>query len=162
MRDQVFLPIENYRQTINLKAALIQKSLGNRFITHRKFNCFKFILSSGNFKRIAVHYLVHKTPPLNTILRQFGPVHTLTPCFFNICLDFILHLPLGLPSGHFHSKFFPPTIYIFVIYSIRATCPAHISTIQTRICVYMWEEVGVNTCFYFEVTPWSTISSVSV
>jgi hypothetical protein len=120
------------------KQLLLKESLRNRSITHGECNYLRFVLCSRNVKCVAVQCFVHKTPLLNPILSQFNPVHTRTPCFYSIRHHFILHLPPGLPSCHFDSEFVPPTTYTFVIYYIRAACPAHISTVPARICVYGW------------------------
>jgi len=49
------------------------------------------------------HYLVHKSLPLDHVLSQMNPVHTLTLYFlkFHVMLSF--HLHLDLQSGNFPS-----------------------------------------------------------
>jgi hypothetical protein len=49
------------------------------------------------------------------------PVHTLPTYFFKI--HYNIHLRLGLPSGLLPSGFPKKNLYIFLIYTMRATWP---------------------------------------
>jgi len=50
------------------------------------------------------------------------------------------HLRLGLPSGLFPSGFTTKTLYAFLIFPIRATCPSHL-TLHNLITLTIFGEV---------------------
>jgi hypothetical protein len=54
-----------------------------------------------------VHYRIHKSPPLVSILSQINPIHTISSHLSKIHFN-IVHSRLGLPSGLFPLAF--PTI----------------------------------------------------
>jgi hypothetical protein len=51
-----------------------------------------------------VHYRVHKSPPLDPILGNINPIHTI-PSYLSSILILFTHLRLDLPSGLFPSSF---------------------------------------------------------
>jgi hypothetical protein len=73
-----------------------------------------------------VHYHVHKSPPLVSILSQINPVHTTS--FYHSEIHFnVIHAPMPiLHSSLFPSGFPAKSLYAFLLYSIHATCPAHL------------------------------------
>jgi hypothetical protein len=73
-----------------------------------------------------VHYRIHKCQPPIPILSQLNSVHTPTSTFWRSILILSSHLRLGLTSGLFPSGFPAITLYKTLLYSIRATCPAHL------------------------------------
>jgi hypothetical protein len=59
-----------------------------------------------------------------------NPVRILSPYFFKIILT------LGLPSWLFPSSFPTHAVYTFVIFPLRATCPAYLIRFLVReLCV---------------------------
>jgi hypothetical protein len=71
-----------------------------------------------------VHFRVHKSPPLVSIVNHMNPVHTLTPnSLISILLILSSHLLLGLPSGLLPSGIPTKILYTFLISTIRVTCP---------------------------------------
>jgi hypothetical protein len=72
------------------------------------------------------HYRAHKSLPLVPIPSQKYPVHTFSPYCPTIYSNIIFHLRLGLPSSVSPSSFPTKIFYIFLIFPMRATCPAHI------------------------------------
>jgi hypothetical protein len=82
-----------------------------------------------------VHYRVHKSPPLASILSHMNLLHIHISYFFKIHFN-IPHLRLGLPSGLFPSGFQIKILYVFLIAFIRATCPAYLLNLTTLIFGY--------------------------
>jgi hypothetical protein len=64
-------------------------------------------------RNLNVHYPVHNSPPLLSILNQINPDHTTPSYFSKIILILSSHLRLGLPSGLSPSDFFTGTLYRF-------------------------------------------------
>jgi hypothetical protein len=60
-----------------------------------------------------VHYRVHKSRALVSILSQINPVHS-TPSYLRSILILSTHLRLGLPSGYFPSGFATNILYTFL------------------------------------------------
>ena len=77
-----------------------------------------------------VHYRPYISPPLVPISSKFHPVSSIRT--FGLQIHFILssHLHLGLPKGLFPSDLSTKTLYDFMDYSIRTTCPAHLSPLD--------------------------------
>jgi len=73
-----------------------------------------------------VHYRVHKSPPLVSVLNQMHPVHTFPSYFPKIHFNIILASTLRSSNGLFHSGFQTFILYAFLNFPMRATCPAHI------------------------------------
>jgi hypothetical protein len=73
-----------------------------------------------------VYYRVRKSPPLVRILSHMNPVHTIPSYLCKIILILSTHLRLGLSSGLFPSGFRTNTLYAFLFWPIRATCPTHL------------------------------------
>jgi len=73
-----------------------------------------------------VHYRIHKCPPSVPILSQLDPVHTPTSYFLRTILILSSHLHLGLPSALLPSGFPTKTLYMTVLFPVRATCPTHV------------------------------------
>jgi hypothetical protein len=69
-----------------------------------------------------VHYRVHKSLPLDTMLSQTNSVHTIPPYFYNTHFTSPSHLHLGLPSGLFPSGFPTKILYTF-LFSLACYMP---------------------------------------
>jgi len=74
-----------------------------------------------------VHYRIHKCPTV-PILSQLDPVHTPTSWRYHLMLS--SHLHLGLPGGLFPSGFPTKTLYMPLLYPIRAPCPAYLILLE--------------------------------
>jgi hypothetical protein len=72
-----------------------------------------------------VHYRVHKIPPLVPILSQMHPVHTFPHYSSNRHSNIILTSTLRSYNRSLSSMFPCHIFYTFIIYPVRATCPAH-------------------------------------
>ena len=91
--------------------------------------------------------LIIISPPLVSISRKSiqSPASHLTSLKSILILS--SHLCLGLPKGFFPQVFplkFSKTLYAFLDFSIRATCPAHLSSFDLRFLIILCEEY--NAC----------------
>jgi hypothetical protein len=107
-----------------------------------------------------VHYRVHKSPPLDHIMKQMHPVHIFLPPSLRSIITLSSHLHLGLPSGlipsSFPNKFFKHFSYI--IHACYMTCTPQWHFFGTlpldeTICTRKW--------FTF-VAPYASISYVDI
>jgi len=73
-----------------------------------------------------VHYRVHNSPPLYSIISQINLVHVLATDFLRYILILFSHLCLGLPRGNFSSSFPSKILYAPLLYPIRDTSPARL------------------------------------
>jgi hypothetical protein len=80
-------------------------------------------LLSWNLK---VHYLDHKSPPLVTVLSLTSRAHTVTPHFFKIHTNIILHPCLHLPNDLLPSGYTIKVPNVFLTSGACATCPVHL------------------------------------
>jgi hypothetical protein len=73
-----------------------------------------------------VHYRVHNSPPLVTILNQMHLDHIFPPYSPKIHSNIIPHLRIDCPSGLFPSCFRITILYAFLISLMCATCVTHL------------------------------------
>jgi hypothetical protein len=85
-------------------------------ITRKATSC---AATQGTLWNPNVHYRIHKSPPLVLILSHTNPFHTTSSYIYtHIYLDIPTDLlPLVLPTN---------SIYVFIFFTIHATCPAHL------------------------------------
>jgi hypothetical protein len=87
-----------------------------------------------------VHYRVHKSPPLISILSQLNRVHTNPSCFSKINLVLSSHLRLRRPSGIPLCGFTTKILYAFLFSTRRAICHAHLILLDLIILIMFGEE----------------------
>jgi hypothetical protein len=96
-----------------------------------------------------VHYRVHKSSPLLSILNHMNSDHTTTFYFSTIILKLYSHLRLGLPSGFLLLDFLPNCcIDSPFFHTYYMTCQSHHSD-------YIWRRVRVMKLFIMQFSPLS-------
>ena len=101
-----------------------------------------------------VHYCVYKTP------QPWAGEQSLqtTLLFLQDILILSSHLYLCLPSGLFPSGFPTKTLYIFLFYSMCATCSTHFIFLDITILIYyIWNTVCKLTITANDANFWSTV-----
>jgi len=103
-----------------------------------------------------VHYRINKCPPLVLILSQIDPVH---PTSWRSILILSSHLPLGPPSGLFHSGFPTKTLYAPLLLPIRATCPVYLilDFITRTIFGEQYRPLSSSLCSFLHSSVFSSI-----
>ena len=91
-------------------------------------------------------------PPPTPILNQLDPIHNPISHYLKIQLNIILPSMPGSPNGLFPSCFLTKTLYMPLLYPIRATCPAHLillnfitrkilgeeyRTLSSSVCIFL-------------------------
>jgi hypothetical protein len=72
-----------------------------------------------------VPYPIHKCLPPDPVLSQTNLAHVPQSHFLKILFKIFSHLHMGLPSGHFPSRFTTKTLFAHLLSSVHATCPIH-------------------------------------
>ena len=86
-----------------------------------------------------VHYRPYLSPPLVPIFSKSYPISRITTHLPEIHLILSSHLRLGVPKGLLLSGFPTKTLYAFLDWSIRATCPAHLSRLDLRFLIGLFQ-----------------------
>ena len=90
-----------------------------------------------------VHYRPYISPPLVPIFSKSYQSPGTQPTSLKSILILSFHLrldTLDLPKGLFPSCFPSKTLYAFLDYSIRVTCPAHLSRLDLRFLIMLGDE----------------------
>jgi len=112
-----------------------------------------------------VHYRIHKCPPPVPILSQLDPVHTPHHTSWRSTLILSSHLRLGLPRGLLPSGFPTKTLYVSLLSSIRATCPAHpilLDVITRTIFCEQYRSLSSPSCRFLQSPVTSTLLGLKI
>ena len=100
-----------------------------------------------------IHYRTQKCPPLSLSCASLIQSTYSHPTTWRSILVLHIHLPLGLPSGLFHSGFHTNTLYPPLL-PIRATWAAHLILIDFITRTLLGEE-----CRSFSFSLWDLLHS---
>ena len=89
---------------------------------------------------LRVHHHLQNSPPPAPILDQINPVYTPQTTSPRSSLISSSHRRLGLPSGLFPPDFPTKTLHTTLLYSVRATCPAHLILLKFITQIIFGEE----------------------
>jgi hypothetical protein len=79
---------------------------------------------------LKVHYRVHKSMPMGSILSHMSLIHVLLPYILRSLLILSFYLILRHQCGLFPSGFLVRDVYIFLISSMRAAYPTHLISLD--------------------------------